>query len=148
MTEPTIITNWRTMLLESATLAAQIVTGRLYYPKAPVATDDATSAATKPFGVLAETPGGRKAFLEAGVMGLPYGTVMLTVHADWDIGTMEKFIRDVEAELWTVIDGLPIRDIRHDLSSEPTPGAMAANQTVTTARETTATLTMDYGLNA
>ena len=148
MTEPEAVTQIRTMLLACASVSgAGITSDRLYYPKAAVTADDSTTPATKPYGVLDEVFSSRKRFLEPGVLGLPSGTIQVVWHFDPDIGTIEDFARDVAAELYSQASGLPIRDVSTDLSTEPTPGELAADLTTSTAAEVTATTTIEWGLS-
>ncbi len=149
MSEPSAITQFRLMLLASATVAgASIPSARLCYPYAVTVSDDTTAVTVKPYAVLAEITSARTPFAGPGVLGLPSGTLTATFHfEDSTDGAVELFARDVCSELMTQMSGLPIRSASAELCGEATPGAMAADQTVPSAAEITATITVEWGLS-
>ncbi len=150
MTEPTAITELRTMLLACASVVTVgIPSGRFYYPDVAITSDAGTTVATKPYAILAESSHTRTPFAGPGVIGLPSGSLAASFHFDpsMTIGAVEGFCRDVCSELMIQMTGLPIRSASAELSSEPTPGALASDATQATTAEIQATVTVEWGLS-
>jgi hypothetical protein len=156
MTEPTIITNWRTMLLSCASVNALVSDGSfpassLVYPTAPNAPDDSTAPLVKPYGVIWTEDVTRTPIMLPGVPGIQRGTLKARFYFDseqHDIGTAEKFANDVEGDLQSLTSGIYLREVSTQVGAAPTGSNIAAGITEPAARTLAVEITAQSGLRA
>lgn len=148
---PAAVDALRTMLVACASaISAGLVTAAVHYPDAAAGSDDASTRDTLPRAILAETAHTRRRYAEAGVAGLPGGSLSISLQVDTDPGTLETLARSLADELIAQSTGLPLVSVDVGLCSDPTPGQRAAvdGDATTLAKFRTITLAVEWGLSA
>lgn len=145
------VTAWRDQLLACASVvAAGFTSGSFHFPDAVLVSVNAVDADARPLAVLAETGNSRPRYAE-GARGLPHGMLSATFHCDMTTGQLEQFARDLVSDLSLQDDGLPNLSCQVAMSSNPRPGAIAAEQgtdiSPPQSNFRSLTITATYGLN-
>lgn len=137
------------LLLCSSVTGAGIGTSNIWYPAAVAESDDATSPATMPRIILGETDYTKNRYAE-GARGLPQGSLSVVLQNDTDAGTLETLARSIcdDLEYLSQSSGLANLRCSTTLASEPDSAQRAADETETSAKFASITITAEYGLTA
>jgi hypothetical protein len=147
---PPAVTAIRDMLLACTSVTgAGIATANIHYPSAVAESDDATTPAAMPRIILAESDYTKNRYAE-GASGLPQGSLAIIIQNDTDAGTLETLARAIcdDLEFLSQSSGLANLKCSTSLASEPDSAQRAADETETSAKFASITITADYGLNA